>query len=154
MCQINLTAAPVVPAILEDITLLTLFVSPETGALEEESGGHWCLRTYPSLRDLAPLEMPAGAPRLMRGFECRWEECVDHSGSKNVQRTKVGGSASEIQSEPWWDIREHPADPQFCLQIDSEPKVGLAWGDGGMVHLARGTAIGAEGRWFLDWQCY
>ena len=38
--------------------------------------------------------------------------------------------------------------------IDSEEKVGLFWGDGGTVYLARGTAPGCEDEWFLDWQCF
>jgi uncharacterized protein YwqG len=52
------------------------------------------------------------------------------------------------------DQRAHPAHPKFCCQIDSEKKVGLAWGDSGMIYLARGTASASGDRWFLDWQCY
>jgi uncharacterized protein YwqG len=158
--------------LLEGLKLLTFFVAPDCGSLEKESGNDWCVRAYKSLSDLAPLGMPNDAPRLKRGFEARWEESADYptdddpeiqipdgfeqsdAALENVRRTKIGGYPSHIQSDLWWESRAHPARPRFCWQIDSEPKVGLAWGDGGMVYLARGTAQGCENRWFLDWQCY
>jgi uncharacterized protein YwqG len=71
---------------------------------------------------------------------------------ENVVRTQIGGYASTIQSEPWWGHKAHPSEPRFCMQVNSEEKAGLAWGDGGTVYLARGTAPGSEDRWFLDWQ--
>ncbi len=172
VCQLNLTAAPVVPALLEDLKLITFFVAPKAGPLQKESGKDWCLRAYKSLLDVVPLSPPAGAPRVDRSFECRWEESADYPtyddpgiqlpegfeasdvDLENVRRTKIGGYASHIQSELWWDQRPHPAKPRFCWQIDSEKKAGLAWGDSGMVYLARGTAPGCTDRWFLDWQCY
>lgn len=48
----------------------------------------------------------------------------------------------------------HPADPRFCLQINSEEKAGAIWGDGGTIYLAHGTAPGCGDLWFLDWQCF
>jgi uncharacterized protein YwqG len=172
VCQLNLTSAPVLPALLDDIKLMTFFVAPKTGPKQKENGKDWCLRAYKSLLDLAPLSAPAGGARLERGFECRWEACADFPTIEdpeiqlpegfeaseleldNVRRTKIGGYASHIQSELWWDQQAHPSNPKFCWQIDSEKKVGLAWGDGGMIYLARGTASGCADRWFLDWQCY
>jgi hypothetical protein len=172
VCQLNLTAALAVPALLEDLKLITFFVAPKTGPLQQENGDDWRLRAYKSLIDLAPLSSPTDAPSLNRGFECRWEECADYPTDddpeiqvpegfeasdvdlENVRRTKVGGYASHIQSDLWWDSQAHPANPRFCWQIDSEKKAGLAWGDNGMIYLARGTARGYEDRWFLDWQCY
>lgn len=149
VCQLNLTAAPAVPPLLKDIALITFFVDPDLGELAKENGVDWSLRAYPSLNGLTPLSPPDGAPKLSRGFECRWE-LADH----DAEGTKIGGAASEIQSEPWWDYREHAGAPAFCLQIDSEEKVKLAWGDAGTVYLARGTADGCQDQWFLDWQCY
>jgi hypothetical protein len=92
---------------------------------------------------------PTGAPALQRGFECRWE-----LAGEDADRTKIGGIVSTIQSEPWWEYREHPSNPEYCMQINSAEKVELAWGDAGMVYLARGTAEGCREEWFLDWQCY
>jgi uncharacterized protein YwqG len=172
VCQMNLTTAPAVPPRLADIQLITFFVNPEFGILSEDNGKDWRLRAYKSLEGLARIPAPSDAPKVKKGFECRWEECEDHpnyddselvvpAGSRrprteleNVARTKVGGYASTIQSEPWWGSKPHPSEPKYCLQINSEEKAGLVWGDGGTIYLARGTAAGCEGQWFLDWQCF
>ena len=71
-----------------------------------------------------------------------------------MARKKIGGYPSNIQSEQWWQVKNHPADPRYCWQINSEEKAGLMWGDGGTIYLARGTAAGCEDQWFLDWQTY
>jgi len=149
VCQLNLTTAPIVPERLGDIRLITFFVEAETAALDEENGGNWCLRAYRSLEGLAPLAPRPDAPKIKKGFECSWEELPG-----NAERTKLGGRANYIQSEPWWDYRAHPAKPAYCLQINSEEKVGLGWGDTGTVYLARGTAAGCEDHWFLDIQFF
>jgi uncharacterized protein YwqG len=159
ICQLNLTVAPTVPALLKDAALITFCVDRELGELAKENGSDWRLRVYPSLSGLVPINPPADAPKLKRGFECRWEECNDHPDDsegelENMAGTKIGGYASTIQFEPWWEYQEHPASPAYCLQINSEEKVGLVWGDGGTVYLARGTADGCKDQWFLDWQCY
>ena len=150
VCQLNLTTAPVVPARLEDIKLITFFVEPDTAALNEENGNNWCLRAYKSLDGLSPMVAPPDAPKVKKGFECRWEESTD----AKIARTKIGGSATHIQSEPWWEYRAHPAAPVYCLQINSEEKVGLGWGDSGTLYIARGTASGSEDDWFLDIQFF
>ena len=150
VCQLNLTECPFVPEVVSDIRLLTFFVDMEAGEYDEENGSNWIVRTYSRLDDLTPLNIPENST-FKRGFQCRWELVEDHrSYKRNVHRTKVGGYPSEIQAEQWWDLRDHPDQPQYCLQIDSEEKVGLMWGDRGTVYLARG----AQEHWFLDWQCY
>jgi hypothetical protein len=150
ICQLNLSQAPAIPDRLADIKLITFFVEPETAALQEENGGNWRLRAYRSLDGLAPIAAPPDAPKIRKGFECRWEESTDAKAA----RTKVGGSGSYIQSEPWWDYRKHPSAPAYGLQINSEEKVGLSWGDGGTLYIARGTAAGCEDQWFLDIQFF
>jgi hypothetical protein len=170
VCQLNLKAAPAVPPFLQDVQLLAFFVNEDCGTLAKENGTDWCLRAYKSLEGLAPIAAPAGAPRVRKGFECRWSECEDHpnhddpdliavpgarrprANFDNVIRTKVGGYASTLQSEPWWGYQAHPGEPRYCFQINSEEKAGLQWGDGGTVYIARGTAAGFEDHWFLDWQ--
>jgi uncharacterized protein YwqG len=172
VCQLNLTAAPAVPALLEDIALITFFVDPALGDLTKQNGADWCLRAYPSLNGLVAMTPAPGAAALKRGFECRWEALDDHPNYddpgrvvpdgfddseaelENLARTKIGGYASTIQSEPWWGYEEHAGAPAYCLQINSEEKVGRVWGDGGTVYIARGTAEGCREQWFLDWQCY
>jgi uncharacterized protein YwqG len=150
VCQLNLTNAPVVPPQLSDIQLITFFVEPETAELGDENGTNWVLRAYKSLDGLAPLTRPEGAPKVRKGFECRWEE----SGDAKAARTKIGGKPAEIQSEPWWDYRQHPANPEYCVQINSEEKAGVFFGAGGTVYLARGTAPGCGDKWFLDLQMF
>ncbi len=171
VCQLNLASAPAVPQILSDIKLVTFFANADdAGTLGQENGENWVLRAYKSLDGLTQLTAPAGAPKVRKGFECLWQEMEDHpepedpelvpvpgtrrprSNFENLVRTKVGGYASCLQSEPWWGHTKHAADPKFCIQINSEEKPGLLWGDGGTVYLARGSAPGCEDQWFLDWQ--
>ena len=177
VCQMNLTAAPAVPPLLQDIKLITFFAKTGASALKKNNGDGWCLRAYKSLDHLSPITPPEKVRAVKRGFECRWEACDDYpnlddserivpegfdeeeagkegAGVDNVARTKIGGYASSIQSEPWWDYRKHAADPVYCFQINSEEKVGLVWGDGGTLYLARGTAAGHEDEWFLDVQMF
>jgi len=172
VCQLNLTAALIVPDLLKDIALVTFFVDPDVGGWSDENGQGWCLRAYKTVEGLTPMNRPVEAPKTKRGFECRWEECLDFARFDdpdvvvpdgfdasdvhldNVHRTKIGGYASNIQSEPWWGFRRHAAEPKYCLQIDSELKVDLIWGDAGTIFLARGTTAGFKDAWFLDWQCY
>jgi hypothetical protein len=70
VCQLNLTKAPAVPALLEDIRLITFFVKPELGTLNEENGQDWCVRAYKSLDGLTRIAAPADAPKVKKGFEC------------------------------------------------------------------------------------
>jgi hypothetical protein len=172
VCQMNLTTAPAVPPLLAGIQLITFFIDPELLDLSQENGRNWVLRTYSSLEGLARLATPADAPKVKKGFECRWEECEDHpnhddpemvkvpgarcprGGFDNVARTKIGGYATTIQSEPWWGHTAHSAEPRYCLQINSEEKAGAIWGDGGAIYLARGSAADCSDQWFLDWQCF
>jgi hypothetical protein len=144
-----------------------------------ENGDGWLVRTYPNLDDLRPLAIPARAT-VPRGFEVRYELAEDHpvyddpelkdvSGFNrrgvhldNIYRTKIGGYASNIQSVQWWwypfppdeMLPNHPSRPRYCFQIACEEKVGLYWGDNGILYFARGTAPGCQAEWFLDTQCY
>jgi len=172
VCQMNLATAPAVPPLLSGIQLITFFIDPDLGDVSQENGADWVLRAYPSLEGLVRIAAPAGAPKVKKGFECRWEECDDHpthddsemvipAGSRrprteleNVARTKIGGYATTIQSEPWWGYKAHPGEPKYCLQINSEEKAGVFWGDGGTIYVARGTAADYRDQWFLDWQCF
>lgn len=139
-----------VPERLSDIELITFFVRSDTAALAEENGRNWLLRAHKSLDGLTPMAASPDAPKIRKGFECRREESADTKAA----RTRMGGSGSYIQSEPWWDYRAHPGAPAYCLQINSEEKAGLAWGDAGTLFIARGTAPGCEDQWFLDIQFY
>jgi len=179
ICQLNLTEAPFVPELLADIALLTVFMDMKARQLGRENGDGWLLRAYGSLDSLRPLGIPPEAT-VPRGFEVRYELTEDHPVYSdpelkvvpgfdrshvhldNVHRTKIGGYASNIQSEQWWwhtfapeeMLPGHPSQPRYCFQIASEDKVGLYWGDNGILYFARGTALGCGSQWFLDTQCY
>jgi hypothetical protein len=171
VCQLNLASAPARPPLLENLSLIVFFAGSLDDLLDREDGSNWVLRAYGSLDGLAPLTAPAGAPKGRKGFECLWQEVDDHPDSddpelvpvpgarrpsanfENVVRTKIGGYASIIQSELWWDLEDHPANPKFCFQMNSEEKPGVVWTGGGTVYVARGTAPGYENRWYLDCQC-
>jgi hypothetical protein len=189
ICQLNLSEPPFVPDHLRDIALVTVFISRDsrrlTGVNRDvivpagQSGDEWLVRTYDRLDGLLPLTIPAGAS-FYRGFEVRYSLVEDHPvfddpeikipkgfddtdiHLDNIPRSKVGGYASNIQSEPSWchvcsrdgKVSPHPSRPRFCFQIATEEKVRLYLGDNGMLYFARGTAPGHESRWFLDSQCY
>ncbi|MCL4202269.1 MAG: DUF1963 domain-containing protein [Pirellulaceae bacterium] len=179
ICQLNLTEAPFVPERLRDLALLTVFMDMEARRLGRENGDGWLVRSYATLEGLRPLAIPAGAT-VPRGFEVRYELAEDHPvyddpelkvvpgfnrngvHLENIHRTKMGGYASNIQSEQWWwytytpeeMLPGHPSEPRYCFQIASEDKVGLYWGDNGILYFARGTAPDCETQWFLDTQCY
>jgi hypothetical protein len=149
VCQLNLTAAPAVPALIEDVQLITFYVDSGLCPKAKESGGDWRIFAYSSLSGLVPMPRPSDAPKLRRGAECRWEACDDHPNSDdperqvpegfddsdveldNVARTKVGGYASTVQSEPWWGYEDHPGKPAFWLQDrgrrQSGPVMGRRW---------------------------
>jgi uncharacterized protein YwqG len=173
VCQLNLTEAPYVPHLLKDIKLITLFVHPDL--LDTE---RWCIRAYKTFEGLIPLQIP-GENTFKQGVEVSWELALDQpvcddpalifpdhknldeketedffAQLNNLHLSKLGGYSSNIQSEPWWDDQEHPANPKYCLQIDSEDDIGLHWGDLGTFYIARGTSPGFEDQWFVDCQCY
>src|ERR1035441_6986513 len=100
VCQLNLTAAPFIPALLQDIALITFFVDSEMEELTKHNGGDWCLRAYPSLSGLMAIAPPGNAPALKRGFECRWEECDDHPNYDDPDRIVPDGfDDSEVELE-------------------------------------------------------
>jgi hypothetical protein len=173
VCQFNLTEAPAVPDLLQGVALLTLFVAADPGDWGQEQGDGWCLRVYETLDGLAPLTPPEGAIAGTQACGVTWSlaedlptyddpdrvlpDAVDVDEAdqlESIAATKLGGWAYNIQAEQWWHYRDHPAEPEYCLQINSEPQAGLYIGDAGIIYLARGTAEGCEDDWFMDWQCF
>jgi uncharacterized protein YwqG len=153
VCQLNLTETTSMPDCLHDLQLITLFIDPNFALLGEENGNHWQLRAYSSLEGLVKQDAPVKG-QLARGFECIWQTAKDYPADQqeNINRTKIGGYPSDIQSAPWWESKKHPVNPQFCLQVVSEAKVHLSFGDGGTLFFARGKTD--TGKWFLDFQDY
>lgn len=153
---------------MSDIKLITIFADKDF-----VDSDIFCIRTYTNLEELIPLSAPTGSLPT-RGFEVRYElgidtPCYDDPLLNNhiyeedeLQRmredhkycSKIGGYASSLQSYPFEGLYHHPAKPQFCLQIDSEEKVGLMWGDAGTLYIARGTTPGFENSWFSEIQFF
>ena len=107
--------------------------------MDKANGDGWMLRAYPSLEGLVPIVPPADIGYL-KPFPIRWElieddfPCWDdvsiplppdidenyHELFDNQYCTKVGGWPSLVQSEIFWaPLNQHPANPEYVLQIDS-----------------------------------
>lgn len=178
ICQLNLAEAPYVPEMLKDIAIITLYINLDRYLSEERNEGTWCIRAYKSPEGLVSLQPPTpGTSR--KGFECRWELCeedypvyddpglvpvpgvpedeldelLEEAELYNLKRTKIGGWASNIQHPQSWQCPDN-AEPVFCLQINSEEKVGLNWVDSGTIYIARNMEKVGEPEWFLDLQFY
>jgi uncharacterized protein YwqG len=173
LCQLNLTEAPYVPPNLEDIALLTIFISAQALPLDTPNGDGWQLRTYSSLENLIEIVEPDHGSQI-RPFPIRWElieedypswEDVTIALPEEIEDnyydlfevkdgSKLGGWPSLIQGEIYWaPFNQHPANPEYAFQIDSEAKAGWLWGDSGVGYFGRGTGQ-AKDTWTLAWQCY
>ena len=128
---------------------------------------YFCIRAYKSLEGLVPLEVPEGCT-FSKGFESSYEVsmdspcCDDPEFEENEEEdceelhksfSKIGGYASTIQNYPF-ELDHSIAKPEFCMQIVSEEKLNLMWGDSGIFYIFRGTTKGYEDRWFVDCQFY
>ena len=152
LLQLNVAELPVTPTALDGVALLTLFIGPRELPNRSPNGEQWCLRTYASLDDLAPLEEPpaarAGDPRLPKGaatayhpFGVRWS-AIDDAADEPAGGLKAGGWPCTVQDELGWDA-------DIVLQVDSDDKVGFAVGFGGLLYVGRDRATS---EWVVDWQ--
>lgn len=159
LCQINLKAAPMVPAALSDLALLTIFIWPESSraptqvidTAAPDAGATWALRSYPLLNGLtipqapdhkSPLSPRAGewdavAPDYPNHdnagavIDTQANDVYAHEWARGIYQTKLGGWPGTVQSEPWWDYTKTDDTWDFVLQIENEPKAGwYGWGDG------------------------
>jgi len=176
LCQINLTELPFRPPRLVDLEFITVFIGPDELPIigENTNGTNWCLRAYPSIAPLRPLEclqtsspikpFPMRPKIVEEDYPC-WEDVpceipteIDdeyHDLFGNVSGFKMGGWPSLIQGEIHWaSWRNHPISPEYVFQIDSTEKGNWMWGDGGVGYFGRGTVSGRENEWAIDWQCY
>ena len=174
LCQLNLTELPFRPPRMDDLDFVAVFLAQDVLPDDQPNGEGWCLRAYPDIRALRPLEAPTVFERP-RAFPMRpqvvdsdypcWEDvAVELSEDvadrydelfENASGLKLGGWPTLVQSEIFWaPWNEHPAVPEYVFQIDSEPKAGWAWADGGVGYFGRGTATGHEDTWTMAWQCY
>lgn len=178
ICQILLAELPFVPPALSDVALFSLFMRDEAGHPALPGGAEdegWEIRTYADLGDLTAVDGHVAA--AIRPFPVRWagvaddlptwedalrvlgeeqlgaiDDHFDELISGPADGFKVGGWPSLIQSEIYWaPWNRHPAEPDYVLQIDSDAKTGLAWGDAGVLYIGRGVFDSST--WALEWQC-
>lgn len=165
LCQLNLTAAPLVPDALRDLALLTVFLDPAhsraptriINTADPDPAATWVLRSYTSLDRLtiptAPIHDSPLSPRLgawagmcpdyanhdMAGHvvDTNANDVLAPDWARQVAQTKLGGWPATVQSEPWWDYTKTDDTWDFVLQIENEPKAGWhGWGDGA-AYIAR-----------------
>ena len=174
LAQLNVADAPAVPDALRDIALLTVFIGLDGEALEipdgRANGDGWLVRSYPGLDDLAAINDPP-APAWLRRRLLAWdriedlpalEDLLDIVDGEALDRlldggdfgtavgspasgTKLGGWPDLIQGEIAWHSQPAAGSPEFCLQIDSDERLGLNLWDGGAIYLGRQTAGGSAG---------
>lgn len=175
LCQFNLKEIPYLPDNLVDIALIAVFVQQDDLPMfHTANGDQWLLRAYTALTDLVVIPEPADQGYI-KPFPIRWEiveedyPTWDDASSLDLpaeirenyddlfdtqQGTKIGGWPFTAQSEIYWaPLNEHPANPEYVFQIDSETKAHWAWGDSGFGYFGRGTGIFRD-QWTLEWQCY
>lgn len=159
MCQLNLTHAPILPDALRDLSLITIFMSPDDAlsptriinTAKPDPRATWALRSYPTLEGLTIPKLPAHAsplsPRLGEWGEAlpdyanhdvagkvvdtQANDVYAYDWAQTVAQTKLGGWPATVQSEPWWNYGEGKDTWDFVLQIENEPYAGWhGWGDG------------------------
>jgi hypothetical protein len=165
--QLNLRDAPFVPAELEGIGLLALFLAEDDddGLVVPDgrpNGDGWLLMTCGP-----EVELIEAKPVQLRGLRPRpiaWELIDDLPAWDDIamtpegeaiealledeeyeaavgsakEGTKLGGWPSLIQGEVTWSPAGDPApNVSFCLQFDSDETVGLNLWDSGVIHIGR-----------------
>ncbi len=174
LCQVNLTEMPFRPPRLDNIELLTVFIGPDQLPIDAPNGSNWCLRSYASIKQLAPLARVETSsrirplpmrPRTIEEDFPSWEDAAaelqadlpdDYDDQfPNAGGFKLGGWPKLIQSQITWAQDDtHPAAPEYVFQIDSTEKGNWMWGDGGVGYFGRGTLPGHENEWACVWQTY
>ena len=178
VCQIVVSELPVVPQAFSGLALFSLFMRAENGYPDPPVGfadDGWEIRTYANLSDVVAVDAPS--PSAVKPFPVRWQALVGDLPAwddadrvlSSEQRAevedgfhdlvpgpadgfKVGGWPTLIQSEISWGLGpQHPAAPEYVLQIDSNEKSGIAWGDNGVMYIGKGTADPTA--WAIEWQC-
>lgn len=135
---------------------------------------HSLLRAYPTLDGIVVIDESENRG-FIKPFPIRWEAIEEDYPTwddaafmelpqelddnyydlfETQQGTKIGGWPHYIQSGIFGTPpNQHPPDPEYAFQIDSEEKAHWAWGDGGTGYFGRGTGD-TRNQWTLEWQCY
>jgi hypothetical protein len=174
LAQVDLTQLPFRPARLDDVAMITVFISHPDLPTDEPNGDRWCLRAYPDISRLVPLA-PVDMDTPIKPFPMRpvvveaeypnMEDLPDdlydeldedyYDAFKTAGGFKLGGWPSLVQTAiEWPEGAGHPAAPEYVFQIDSTEKGNWMWADSGVGYFGRGTAPGETDVWTLTWQCY
>lgn len=176
LMQLNLEALSFVPASLEGIKLLTIFVSQNLPCDVVSNGSNWVVREYRDLSNIQKKEFSNHSMQL-KPFPLKptviaddfpiWDD--SYSFPKNVAdeivhleregiiedyfetfdmhyEHKLGGYPTYCQSGV-----DFGAGFEFVLQIMSDDKVGFSVGDAGILFLAKNKETN---EWRLYWDCY
>lgn len=166
LCQINITAAPMVPNPLADLALLTIFIAPEASydptrivnTTDPDPTATWALRSYPALQGLTIPQVPNHqsplSPRLGEWtaitpdyanhdnaghvVDTQANDVYAYDWAQGVHQTKLGGWPGTTRSEPWWASTKTDDTWDYALQIENEPEAGWhGWGTNGSAYVAR-----------------
>jgi hypothetical protein len=175
LAQIDLTQLPYRPAGLDDLAVITIFITDEPPEGDRPNGEGWCLRAYPDLSALVPLrQVDTGSeirafpmrPEVVEADYPTWDDAADldlphdvADGYNEIFRPaegfKLGGWPFLAQGPiDWAWPGAHPAAPEFVFQIDSTDEGNWYWGDSGLGYFGRGTRPGGTNEWVMSWQCY
>lgn len=169
LCQINLDEFAFKPELVNDIALITVFITSGELPLEgDENGTNWCIRAYKTTDDLVPLsqlKVPSPIkpmqmiPEVIEQDFPHWEDCpipvparFEDNYSElfpNAEGIKFGGWPTLIQGEISWTSA---TEPQFAFQVDSVEKARWQWGDNGVAYFGRSEK--KTDQWTFSWQSY
>jgi hypothetical protein len=165
LCQFNLTQSPFVPDVLRDLSFITIYLAPQHSHMptriidtsNPDPKATWALRSFGQLDGLTIPKAPAHgstlSPRMGEWGDVAADypnhdmsgDVIDpqqydqsaHDWWQTVNKTKLGGWPSTVQSEPWWNYQHTDDTWDFVFQIENEPKAGWhGWGDGA-AYIAR-----------------
>lgn len=155
LLQINLTQAPVVPAALGDLALITIFVAdagslmptPIVDSRNPDPDATWVLRSYPSLEALTIPRPPRSrspiAPLLGEWGDPQMEMRPDNEKAERVEtgathqhaplRLELGGWPITAGGVPWWAADDLEDTWDFVLLAEN----GATAGWQGAAYIAR-----------------
>src|SRR5215213_1190714 len=172
LAQLNLSESSFVPAALAGFAFVSVWLAEDSDGYlivpdERSNGDGWEVRAYRALAELEPTDGPGLDGITPSQLEWQivddypdWEDLVEAVDYDRLQElleggesedvvgasqngTKLGGWPSLVQSEiSWAPNGEHPIAPTYCLQIDTEQRVGLNLWDNGVLHLGLGVENG------------
>lgn len=163
--QVRVDELPVIPALFNDIALLTLWFDPETELIWEScSGQGFTIRTYPSLDGLAPVGPGYKEHPTLPTFPIVWhlleqdlpdwesisfdipDAVARHSDSDWFFEHPAQSARSKLQPDmpvkigghpQWWQSPQHVEGGEFALFLDSTARGSFGFPAGGSANFFR-----------------